>query len=474
MNPTKQFTLAAFAQETVNTRIGKLELKHGLPTKDSVAKLYDEMDFQQAVLAFQWAIPAVGATGWQHANAFYGGGGDLDLVAYKEFDAVAGIMTPNANVTYVMAFPDLSKTGPVVWEIPAGQTAGIIMDCWQNWVADFGLTGPDKGAGVRLLLIGPGQPVPESTEGYRVVQIPSFMPFMGFRILNPDPTFAKTEFEKSRIYPYSQREKPPVQKSVWAQGKTFFQAPPKGMAYWERVNEIIQREPVGYTDQFFMSMLQPLGIVKGKPFNPDARQKKLLEDAALLGDLMARANSFFSRLPASKYRTDARWESVLTFNPGLPGGVYRDTAARNGLYYQAISSSPAMVTKTPGVGSVYLLGVSDKAGAPLDGGKTYRLHVPPNPPMKQFWAATIYDIETRAFIQNGEQRSEISSKTTGIKTNADGSVDVYVGPTAPQGFEGNWVKSVPGKAWFTYFRLYAPTEAYFDQSWPLPDFDKVK
>jgi hypothetical protein len=161
-----------------------------------------------------------------------------------------------------------------------------------------------------------------------------------------------------------------------------------------------------------MSMLQPLGIAKGKPFNPDARQKKLLEDAAVLGELAARANSFFSRLPASRYRADARWESGLKFNPGLPGGIYRETAARIGLYYQAISSSPAMVTKTPGVGSVYLLAVGDKAGAPLDGGKTYRLHVPPNPPMKQFWAATIYDIETRAFIQNGGQRSEISSNTT--------------------------------------------------------------
>jgi hypothetical protein len=81
-----------------------------------VSKLRDEMDFQQAVHAFQWAIPAVGASGWQHANAFYGGG-DLDLVAYKDFDTVAGIMTPNTNVTYVVSFPDLSKTGPLVWEI---------------------------------------------------------------------------------------------------------------------------------------------------------------------------------------------------------------------------------------------------------------------------------------------------------------------------------------------------------------------
>jgi hypothetical protein len=117
---TMDTTITSTQPEDVNNRIGTLELRQGLPIEDSVKKLYDEMDFQQAVQAFQWAIAAVGSSGWQHANAFYGGGGDLDLIAYKEFDAVAGIMTPNANVTHVVASPDLSKMGPVVWKIPAG------------------------------------------------------------------------------------------------------------------------------------------------------------------------------------------------------------------------------------------------------------------------------------------------------------------------------------------------------------------
>jgi hypothetical protein len=67
----------------------------------------------------------------------------------------------------------LSKTGPLVWEIPAGQTVGIIMDFWQRPLADFGLTGSDKGEGVKLLIVGPGQKAPENTVGYRVIESPS-------------------------------------------------------------------------------------------------------------------------------------------------------------------------------------------------------------------------------------------------------------------------------------------------------------
>ena len=132
-----------------------------------------------------------------------------------------------------------------------------------------------------------------------------------------------------------------------------------------------------------------------------------------------------------------------------------------------------MVTKTPGVGQVYLGTYKDKEGNWLDGASTYRLHVPPNPPVKQFWSLTVYDVNTRSLIENEQRRADRSSRED-IKKNADGSVDLYVGPKAPAGFEKNWIPSVPGKAWFPYFRLYAPTEAHFDRTWVLPDFEKVK
>jgi hypothetical protein len=131
-----------------------------------------------------------------------------------------------------------------------------------------------------------------------------------------------------------------------------------------------------------------------------------------------------------------------------------------------------MVTKTPGVGQAYLATYRSKDGHAFDGAKTYRLRVPPNAPAKNFWSVTLYDLDTRTFIDNKEEIADRSSRMD-LRKNDDGSVDLYFGPKAPAGFEKNWIPTLPGKAWFTYFRLYGPTEPYFDKSWPLPDIDKV-
>lgn len=103
----------------------------------------------------------------------------------------------------------------------------------------------------------------------------------------------------------------------------------------------------------------------------------------------------------------------------------------------------------------------------------YHLRVPPKAPAKLFWSITIYDIDSRCLIQNKTQVADRSSGQD-LVTNADGSVDLYFGPAAPKGFEKNWVETVPGKAWFTYFRLYGPMQAYFDKSWPLHAIELVK
>ncbi len=107
-----------------------------------------------------------------------------------------------------------------------------------------------------------------------------------------------------------------------------------------------------------------------------------------------------------------------------------------------------MITTTPGVGSIYLSTYRDKAGDWLDGAKSYRLRVAPNPPMKQFWAVSVYDMDTRNLFRNESLKAEVSSKAA--------------------------VQTQKGIFWFSYFRLYAPTEAYFDKSWPLPDIEEVK
>ena len=108
------------------------------------------------------------------------------------------------------------------------------------------------------------------------------------------------------------------------------------------------------------------------------------------------------------------------------------------------------------------------------GGQSYHLHVPPNPPAEQFWSVTLYDVSTRGFIQNEEQIADRNPRQPGLVTNPDGSVDLYFAPAALKGFENNWIPTMSGRAWFAWFRLYAPLQGYFDKTWLLPDIEKVR
>jgi hypothetical protein len=146
---------------------------------------------------------------------------------------------------------------------------------------------------------------------------------------------------------------------------------------------------------------------------------------------------------------------------------------RIALYYSAWGMSNGSVTKTPGVGQIYLGSFVDKDGQPFDGAKSYRLRVPAKVPAKLFWSVTVYDIDTRALIQNKAEKPDRVS-LEGLDKNADGSTDIYFSPTEPKGHEKNWIQTVPGKAWFTFLRLYGPLEPYYDRSWALPDIEIVK
>ncbi len=221
-------------------------------------------------------------------------------------------------------------------------------------------------------------------------------------------------------------------------------------------------------------MLKPLGIEKGKLFQPDERQRKILTEAAFVGEAMAKANSFDKRFKGARYRPGAHWDYVIMPDPAQDLADYSQLDERAAYTYEAVALSKAMVSKTPGAGQAYLGSYRDKAGHAFDGANSYRLHVPANPPAKQFWSVTLYDVDTRTIIQNKEQIADRSSRQPDLVKNADGSVDLHFGPAAPKGFEKNWIPTVPGKAWFAYFRLYAPLEAYFDKTWPLPDIEKAK
>ncbi|MBL4557530.1 MAG: hypothetical protein JKP98_11980 [Rhodobacteraceae bacterium] len=111
-----------------------------------------------------------------------------------------------------------------------------------------------------------------------------------------------------RIYPLSEIDDPQPRGFVRPEGKVWMAAQPVGLEYWELLNDTIQREPVFERDRFFMAMLKPLGIEKGAPFDPDWRQQRILMEAAIVGEAMAKANDFAKRVETSHYRDDVQWE----------------------------------------------------------------------------------------------------------------------------------------------------------------------
>ena len=128
--------------------------------------------------------------------------------------------------------------------------------------------------------------------------------------------------------------------------------------------------------------------------------------------------------------------------------------------------------KRLGTGQFYLVSLRDKDGNPFDGGKTYRLTVPANPPVEQYWSLTAYDRQTHTLIRNMPRASR-SSQIPEMQKNADGSVDVYFGPQAPAGKETNWVPTDPKRGFEVMFRAYAPTKAFFEKAWMLPDIEQM-
>jgi hypothetical protein len=459
---------------SVETRIGKLEFDLGLPTLPTVEKLFDEIDFQRACQAYLWALPIVNIGEWQRAHEKDFNAKDGDIVIYNNYQDKLGILTPNLTTPYIVGFANLARTGPLAIDYPAGLSAGGVLDFWQRPLCDMGQTGPDKGAGAKYLIVGPGQDAGD-TQGYSVYPSPTFNVGIAYRVLETDPAKAEALMKAVRIYPYSQRANPPQNQFLTPEGKPWSQTPPDGFAYWERLAELLNQEAVAERDSFIMAMLKPLGIEKGKPFQPDDRQKKILTEAAFIGAQMAKANSFDKRFPGSLYRDDARWEILFApgFSPDQKGENAAQLDERAAYTWEAVWTTAGMVTHTPGVGQAYLGVHRDRSGNAIDGAKHYRLRVPANPPAQQFWSVTIYDLETRRPVENSTRIVDRSSRQPDLVKNPDGSVDLFFGPEPKQGAEPNSLITVPGRAWFPLLRLYGPTQPYFDRAWPLPDLESA-
>lgn len=342
-----------------------------------------------------------------------------------------------------------------------------------NYCTIGAVIGPDKGDGGKYLILGPNDP-DMRPDGYRVVRSSTNNVFIGVRTVDPNKEKALALMAAFKLYPYSQRENPPNTRHIQPNGRKWSGTQPRGLAYWEGVAKFVNQENVQERDRMIMGMLKPLGIEKGKPFAPDARQKKILAEGARVGEVMARTIGYEKRFEGATVWPKKKWEISLYLketNQETPH--YTEIDERSSWFYEAVGVSDGMMGRTVGAGQLYLESSKDSKGHWLDGSKTYTLRITPNAPVAQFWSFTVYDNETRCFVDTGVPPDR--SSRDDIVKNADGSVDLYFAPKLPKGKPAqNWIKTLPGKGWFTYFRLYGPTQPYFDRTWVLNDIELMK
>ena len=449
------------------------------PTKEAADRLHDEIQFQRACQIVNWSLPAMALWAMKKGSeAEFGEGSNVFPIWKDRLSAETIVSTPNSDVIYGMGYLDLKKDGPTVIEVPAN-LQGMLDDFWHRPICDVGFVGPDKGKGGSYLILPPDFKG-EKPQGYdytftsRTYNV--FVFWRAFR--NPetgDNSEAVKNMERTRIYPLSKKDNPPEMKFPNGSKRPANMLFPQDYSYFEGLAEFVQHEYVGPEDWSMRGMMANLGIVKGKTFAPDQRMKKILTAGADVGMKMAQALRHGDKLPNTKYYEDRQWHNVLNvLDVEFKQDSYIDIDARMGMFKIGYSISPAMVLNMVGKGSKYPFAYRDADGNHLSGGSSYKLHVPPKVPAANFWSATLYDGYNASGLKNGQPFPSIGSLDK-LTYNEDGSVDLYFGPELPEGApESNYLRTVPGKGWFTLFRLYSPTREFFDKSWKLNDFEKIK
>ncbi len=460
----------------VKTRLGTLKTLDGFPDQATIEKVYDNLDFQRGVQAVLVAMPAASLSAMR--KGLRGLGPDNQTVAMFEelMDSRSLFLTANTTTIYNFMWLN-TKDGPLVVEVPP-KVLGTIDDFWFHWVGDIGVTGPDKGAGGKYLLLPPGYKG-SAPEGYFVLRPPTYNMWMFFRGFMVDgstaPAVASAK-KHLRVYPLAEKANPPKMNFVDGSGKYFNTIHSLDYSVFEEINEVVQEEPAEASDPETLGLLASIGIEKGKPFKPDARMKKILTEAAAVGNITARTLAYKSRIPEAYFYENSAWCTPFV------GGSYqflkepgvRNLDARTFFFFYATGITPAMAEVVIGKGSAYAVAFVDAKGDPLDGGKNYKLHLPPDIPEKNFWSFTLYDMQSRSMLQTDQQFPSVGSLTKGMVVNADKSVDVYFGPKAPTGKENNWIQTMPRKGWSVILRLYSPLKPWYDKTWRPGEIELVK
>jgi hypothetical protein len=443
---------------------------------------------------------------------------DGEFVLWSELlDAHSLLLTGNADVVYFIGFLDLSD-GPLVYESPP-KVLGLIDDFWFRWIVDFGLSGPDRGEGGKFLLIGPEYDglVPE--DGYFVRKSrTNLVAVLGRAFLEDnDPVpVVKMIKENLKVYPYvpggfgtsigsylageaplAKPAKPLTPRFVEGTGLVMNTIPPNDFGHYVFLNEVVQAEPAEALDPEIAGQYAAIGIVKGEKFAPDARMKKILEDAVAVGNAASRTLGMGAH-PADNFRyyggSSAWWNMLfeggyLFLNPPaniLENGIVehfpnkgaRQLHSRTSMFYTATGITPAMIMRLKNVGSQYLIANVDANGNPFNGAKTYKVVLPPDIPAIKFWSITVYDNQSRSMLQTPQRYPRAGSQnypSPAAKPYADGSTTIYFAPEKPEGVErGNWIQTDPEKGWFQILRLYFPKASFIDKTWRISEVEEVK
>jgi hypothetical protein len=443
----------------------------------TVAQAYDDADLARAIQSYKFFYPTVSGAAIIKGNVAVG------LVPNRVFGILdCGpeqlVYTANSDTPYGPMLLDLAD-GPMVVELAPGPLIVCSMDINQRWVADMGLPGPDGGNGGKHLLLGPGYTGEVPSHGYYVHQASSNRQIVGVRSLpvGGDVAGAKERLLTVNVYPL--HPSPQWTDPTWLDltGKVQDTTPLQWettIEFWKVLKETIDAEPAyaGYRTHY--GELAAIGIEKGVPFAPDDRQTTMLETAARTANAQMRAQSFADRRSDRIVWPDRQWEwAALRYEDGdFNAASHVDLPAREKWFYQAIGASPAMFRRDTHAGSLYWLGLRDDARAPLDGANSYTLSVPLPVPGKLFWSVTAYDIDTRSQIQTEQNNAALRSLFE-LRDLTGDTVDLHFGPVPPPDGESRWIQTIPGKGWFTYFRIYGPQEAAFNGDWRPGDFQRT-
>jgi hypothetical protein len=454
----------------VHTRFGDFAFEGGYPVGDSVEGLFELQKVYRAVEVFLTNIMETSETAVRKGLEAFGAKRANQVVIWEQLmgpDTV--LLTANTETVYAVSHFYLKQDGPTVIEAPP-HMLGFIQNALQRQIADIGPLGEDKGQGGKFLLLPPDHQG-EVPEGYFAFRSPTYgagLAIRGFQQKGGGTGPAVELMKQLRIYPLAQADDPPPTEFLNGSHQSIDALFPDDHRYFELLAELVNEEPAEVFGPLERAQMEAIGIVRGQPFAPDAKDRALLDEAARIAGAIARAHTFASPEKGIPYYPERHWQQM---REGLDYTFTRDGVpqvdARLNVYYMAAGNSPGMMAHVVGQGSQYLWTYRDADGDWLQGENCFRLHVLPDIPAGNFWSVVVYDALSRSELQGAQPLPSVSSYTSPA-VNPDGSIDIAFGPVPPAD-GGNWIQTVPGKGWFPIFRFYGPLEPFFDKSWKLED-----